>query len=146
MLFSAAGVMLLIAAFPVWLVAAGSWTLARRSHRWAVTDGVVTASNVGHNRHVPGYHYRVRYEFRIGRTGYQGTLVTSAQFPYGTRRWATARSAQYPLGAAVRVYYDPEDPTIAVLEPGIGIETFFPIAMLGAAVIAAAGCFVAAWR
>jgi hypothetical protein len=34
---------------------------------------------------------------------------------------------RYPEGNTVRVFYDPADPTAAVLEPGAGLGAYIPL-------------------
>lgn len=71
------------------------------------------------------YHAEVLYRYTVN-----GQIKTSNQVSfgsYGSNNPAHAQSVLnlYPSGRKVTVYYSPDDPDKAVLEPGAGGFTFF---------------------
>ncbi len=94
-----------------------------RARRWPQTVGRITCSNViapgtiGARTMRPAladieYEYRVNDQTLTGtRVGVVGGLGTTAESGYRV-------VARYPLGKSVVVWYDPDDPGSAVLEPG----------------------------
>ena len=64
------------------------------------------------------YLAKVRYSYSVDGTPYTGGKVSFSQ--YGGRQEHSRQIVQqYPVGKAVDVYYDPEKPETAVLEPGV---------------------------
>jgi hypothetical protein len=98
------------------------------THEWPVVQGVVTQSSMrahrSHHTHRHGgihtyYSYEpiVEYNYTVN-----GAHYTSARIGYGAYRFNHAKCqeflSQYPIGAMVQVYYDPQQPQAAVLETG----------------------------
>ena len=116
-------VALLFAAGLVALLSGGADLLrARGMAGWPSAPGTVTASEtytaefrgMG-TRRAPAV--RVTYDYHVGDAAFAGdrigikTAAVEANTAEGRRLLA-----QYPVGAAVTVYYDPADPATAVLE------------------------------
>ena len=75
------------------------------------------------------YWAEMKYSYVV-----EGVSFESDRVDYGveTRSSKRARAdeivALYPVGEEVLVYYDPSDPSEAVLEPGVGADAFlFPL-------------------
>jgi len=69
------------------------------------------------------YHGEIAYQYRVGNAAYRGTALD-----LGRSHWAARDSWQrvldeYPVGKAMRVYYEPQHPANAVLKPGLVGET-----------------------
>jgi hypothetical protein len=45
------------------------------------------------------------------------------------KTYAEAIVARYPVGQMVTVYYTPDDPAKAVLEPGLSLKAFFTLSL-----------------
>ena len=89
------------------------------SQTWASTTGTVIKSRVevsgGESTTVMP---RVVFEYRVGAHQFQGDQIRA-----GDRHWAVSSSKdaydtidRYPVGAAVRVYYNPLNPAESALE------------------------------
>lgn len=105
--------------------------LAGASARWPTAAGTVTHSSVIEEqieddsnsekstiRKIYRYQVDLRYAYRIGKRDYIGTSATPAWTPiYGLREQAEAAASKYRPGAPLTVYYDPDRPSYAVLEP-----------------------------
>jgi hypothetical protein len=99
------------------------YRLSRRSRTWPTAPGVVTASKVAavpRTRFTLPYQARVGYRYKVGDRYYVATGVSHDVAGFGTRSAAQRVVDRYPEGATVTVYYHPDDPTQAVLEPGGG--------------------------
>jgi Protein of unknown function (DUF3592) len=89
------------------------------------------------------YIPRVRYAYQVAGVAYEGDVVQVglAEFGHRTEQHALAHVARYPVGAAVSVYCDPDDPRIAALETGqvgAGGKTFAGILLSLVALMAVA--------
>jgi hypothetical protein len=119
------------------LVAAQAWQAQRRVNqvrRWKATSGRIVQSRVRQAtarvlRSIPIYQHRtairyvphIVYEYRVDTAVYRASRremgpVWYASDPAGAEKIV----ARYPVGKAVMVYYDPDDPIQAVLNPGGG--------------------------
>ena len=116
------------ASFPALVLVAGVvklWEL-RVAGRWPATTGTVTASRVESRRNAPGdlaYNFNdtemtnepfVEYKYEVGGKTYRCSRLSIAEKTPGSERERIL--ARYPVGAAVTVYYDPKDPSRALLE------------------------------
>lgn len=111
--FSTAKVLFVIGAGLI-LYGANTLVTAWRSSNWPTAEGKITYSSL-RSQSFPGlwYEYSVqgaRYVAEHHRVGGNATPFTSV---------AKAASERYPEGRAVKVYYNPNDPSQAVLEPGV---------------------------
>lgn len=107
------------------------WTLARQT--WALTfpraDGVVTHSGVRAERDDEGdlsYRLDIAYDYEVAGRRHTGTRYSYGEMGTNTSAWKRV-SAKYPVGARVRVAYDPADPDESLLKPGL---TGFHVAMV----------------
>ncbi len=95
------------------------------SKKWPTTSGVVVVSKMRTKKEVRKYqdviHYtpEVEYKYRIDGIPYTCERVFFGQYS-DDRSFAEDMLKRYPAGKQVLVYYDPEDPENAVLEPGAG--------------------------
>lgn len=105
--------------------------LARASARWPTAAGTITNSSVIEElieddskddksiiRKIHRYQIDLRYAYRVNQRDYVGTSANPGWTPiYGLREQAEAAAGQHKTGAPVTVYYDPDRPGNAVLEP-----------------------------
>jgi hypothetical protein len=109
---------------------------AQASKDWPTTEGTVVSATVRTSASQPGsgknappngatYHAKISYEYKVDETAYTGTRV--AYGDCGSSRPSRAHSIvdRYPEGATVKVFYNPEAPAEAVLEPGTQPQAFF---------------------
>ncbi|RCK72143.1 MAG: hypothetical protein ANABAC_2124 [Anaerolineae bacterium] len=63
------------------------------------------------------YYAHVEYSYQVGGVTYQGDKIAfGARKEYSSPKKPREEIARYPVGAQVRVYYNPENPKEAVLE------------------------------
>ena len=97
-----------------------------RSTGWPVVEGVVTESGSGvtftsDRRYL--YSPRVRYTYTRNGAQMTGMLIGFSTGPAWSEASARKQAAAYPVGRRVRVSYDPEEPSRAVVEPGIRLSS-----------------------
>lgn len=106
--------------FALWIRARWQVSGARN---WPSTTGRVLSSDMESRRVRSGNGYStshyavVMYEYMVDGQRYQSNRLTLGT-PLGTSFTSGVQKklALYPVGSRVQVYYDPEDPTEAVLE------------------------------
>lgn len=125
--------------------------LAGASTRWPSIIGTVTKSDVVEEqidddssdndsirRKIRRYQIDLRYAYRVGQRDYVGTSDVWGWTPiYGLREQAETTASRYKPGEQVTVYYDPEQPGNAVLEPNNRQGSYAPL--IFSAIFAVAG-------
>jgi len=90
-------------------------------HRWASTQGDITASSFEERKHQEGFfsgrYYKphVSYQYTVDGKTYTGKKFSSQNFTIGLKEEAQEIMAKFPPGKKVMVYYDPDEPTQSVL-------------------------------
>jgi hypothetical protein len=124
-------VLFAILALVFWgLVAWGLWTRVRwlGSRNWPSTRGTITASSRTESKsNDPSTHQStvtygasVHYDYIADRRPFTGSRVTFGDYETSNPAHAASILARYPKGREVTVWYDPDDPSYAVLEREIG--------------------------
>jgi hypothetical protein len=125
--------------------------LAAASARWPTVAGIVTTSGVIEEviedksnddksfiRKIHRYQVDLRYAYQVGKRDFVGTAAGWGWTAiYGLRDVAEKAASRYQLGQPVTVYYDPEQPGNAVLEPDNRQGSLAPL--IAAAICAVAG-------
>ena len=105
--------------------------LASASLRWPTVAGSITTSGVIEEaiedksnddksfiRKIHRYQVDLRYAYQVGKRDFVGTAANwGGTAIYGLRELAEKAAGHYRPGQPVTVYYDPEQPGNAVLEP-----------------------------
>jgi hypothetical protein len=120
---SARGILVLLLALAALLPAAAlpPYLRAKNSAQWPRTKGVITSSylEVGYFRQMKGYRGVVRYRYQVGSAEYSGYRLSFNRGHLAIEgAWQKVIDA-YPVGKTVEVFYDPKDPSFAILEPGL---------------------------
>lgn len=106
--------------------------LASASLRWPTAAGTVTAAGVieeimqekdsddrSRFKTIHRFQVDLRYAYKVGQRDFVGTAANWGWTAiYGLRELAEKAAAEYRQGQPVTVYYDPDRPGNAVLEPG----------------------------
>jgi len=148
----------LIAAVGVVFLGAGLKQLwrASRTQRWPTAPGkVISTDELMHLRKVPEgegggsrllYEAQVHYEYTVGRVLIGSTRVRVTPSETSSEARSQATLARYPPGQELRVFYNPEDPTESVLEPGAHPLDFVRAGVGGTLVfVAGAAPLIARW-
>ena len=124
-------------AAPAVVIASGAWIAASqfgwalrafRSRSWPKAQGSIERAKVvptgaridrGHGS-FEAHVASVAYRYMVGGQSYVGSLVSYKGYIPNVDR-VEKIVARYPDGAEVQVAYDPVNPEVAVLEPGLGL-------------------------
>ena len=114
----------------------------KASLKWDVVEGEVQEVKQVVERGDPTRRQRfdfvdVNYRYRVKGKDYFGDRI---RFTVGKRSMNTELE-RYPVGKVVKVYVDPEQPSMSVLEPGVDISNY--IALLAGVFFIAAGIVLA---
>jgi len=117
------------------------WTIiakARKTLRWPGVEGVITESRPDTDADDLLPH--IRFDYRVGDLSYRCTLeIPGSVSP--SQQFTARYLEKYPAGKKVRVYYDPEQPDRAFLEPGIGSDWMIFVLGLLATLFAVSALF-----
>lgn len=102
-------IQLAVVAFAAWIFLRTLWEAfdALESRKWPTTSGVIVAGSEGDRL----YRAKVAYRFTVA-----GQEITGDRTCFGAVQRAGAKCQP---GAAVTVFYNPDKPREAVLEPGV---------------------------
>ncbi len=90
---------------------------ARKTRHWPCVEGIIEESRLSSDNHDLLPHILFRYTIR--QSDYKRTM----EFPVDitpSQEFSTSYVQKYPVGARVQVYYNPNNPQNATLEPGLG--------------------------
>ncbi|RFC37050.1 MAG: Protein of unknown function (DUF3592) [Candidatus Nitrotoga sp. SPKER] len=105
---------------------------ARKTLRWPMVEGVIEQSAL--TSEADDLLPHILFSYTVATYTYQRTL----EFPNGTNpspELASSYAKKYPVGAKVSVYYNPDQPDQATLEPGLARGDWM-IPVLGIAAMA----------
>ena len=131
-------------AFPGIIAVAAAVKLgeAKRAASWTKASGRITRSELAtekrHDREVQVP--RIEYEYKVGFHTLVGKRVNFAELIAGPQ--AREALARYPVGVSVPVYYNPANPSEAVIERGIPA---FVHSVWGIVAVLTAGILFGAW-
>lgn len=108
---------------------------ALESKGWPSAEGIITISEFTTNRDRDDgsvtYGANVAYDYKVNGTQYTGSNVHFGQYGTSDPSYGRGIVNRYPAGTRVSVYYDSDDPSTSVLEPGAGWSSFM-VAGIGA--------------
>jgi hypothetical protein len=106
--------------FGAFFYAQSRWNMARAraSRDWPTVKGVVQADEVEQRQSSFYVFYKLalRYRYEVGGTSYDGDRVQFGPARVTARELIETLAAKYPPGAQVNIHYDPNAPSMAVLE------------------------------
>ncbi len=94
---------------------------------WIAAEGEVTESTIKSTRDSDGTHFSpaIRYAYRVDGRDFVGTRVFLGDaYSETDTTYANKYVARYPAGAKVTVYYNPREPSSAVLQRGAFKKTY----------------------
>lgn len=103
---------------------------ALASEDWPTTTARITAHDIEIDTDDDGTSYtpRIRYSYTVAEQRYTGTRFGVVNESFGRMSGAQAKLDEYPIESQHTVYYNPDNPSASVLEPGMTFGTwFFPI-------------------
>jgi len=101
----------------------GQW----RSESFRAAPGRILSSEITSHSDGEGTTYGadIRFQYRVGDHTYQSDRVRYWQVSTGDGQWAQEAVETYPADTECTVYYDPRDPSLAVLQTGISGQDLF---------------------
>ncbi|MEM8872789.1 MAG: DUF3592 domain-containing protein [Planctomycetota bacterium] len=109
----------------------GAWsafTSAHASSSWPSVDGTIirsTVHGVGEGRDKAFIEYR----YAVDDHTHTSNRIKFGSIAGNSETAQQAIADKYPIGTTVKVHYDPDMPTNAVLKPGVGAGTWFYLAI-----------------
>jgi len=91
--------------------------MARKTLQWPSVDGIIEESKVSSDSNDLLPH--IKYCYSVEQQTFRQVLEFSGDIT-PSQEFAKSYVDKYPVGARVQVYYNPADPEIATLEPGLG--------------------------
>ena len=109
--------------------------------KWPKITGQIKSAEmkVDPDRDPVAYRAEVRYKFLFNDRVYSSNKVFFGQYSSGNLKHAREILRRYPPRKYVEVYYDPMDPGISVLEPGVALSSYMMVIIGG--IFAVAGLF-----
>ncbi|MCH9654050.1 MAG: DUF3592 domain-containing protein [Planctomycetes bacterium] len=103
---------------------------AKASKNWPTTAGLVLKSKVishrKNNSSSSTYTAKVSYHYEVKGAQFESeTVWFGGDISTSNKSMARETVKKFPVDQKVTVYYNPEDPEIAVLEPGVFKTTYF---------------------
>ena len=125
------------------------WRKVGQSHKWPTVPGEIVSSELEseteqhHHKPITTYAAAIRYAYEIEGKAYESDQIQLG----GTSETSQPREFErmverYPKGKRVTVYYDPDDPATATLEPG-ELGGIFNMAIVAGGFILVGGVLVA---
>jgi hypothetical protein len=137
--------MLLLIGSPVVLFATyRNYSSANASEKWPSVDGVITQSSLetmGFGRKQT-FKAKIEYQYQVNGRGYRASRVKFVDTTGSSESAAQSVASKYPVNSAQKVYYNPDDPSNSVLEPGASAGSVVMLAMGPLAVIGFGTFFV----
>lgn len=110
-----------------------------RTKYYPTASGRITASEVGSQSldvsHSAGerirtYSIDIEYKYDVDEKRYTAKKRKWHEAQTSFSAYHDSRARRYPKGKQVTVYYNPKNPSQAVLEPGLGLGTFIGVIMV----------------
>ena len=98
-----------------------SYQESRASQDWPSVEGEIRSSEVVSSRSSEGgrtYRAEVTYRYTVDGVSYTGDRIQASTISSSSGSRASAMHRKYPKGKSVKVFYNPERPDRALLEPG----------------------------
>jgi hypothetical protein len=105
----------------------GQIELAKQSVDWPTVEGMVQQSTVEYRRDSEGggaYYAQVLYDYTVQGVTYSGNRIAIGDYGSGTPSYARSIVNEYQVGRTATVYYSPDNPEEALLEPGLQNQAY----------------------
>jgi len=98
---------------------------------WPTAQGEITSSSVETKETIrvgkpstARYELNITYRYTVGGNAYSSDRLTFGSINKNSESYANQQLADYPIGTAVEVHYNPEDPREAALKVGVTLWTW----------------------
>ncbi len=86
---------------------------------YSKTNGIITNSNIYHTGLRGGWSFSIYYEYGVDDIKFTSSRVHFGYQTSSDKSYAQGYLVKYPVGNEVLVYYDPDHPDNAILEPNV---------------------------
>ena len=96
---------------------------AAETKNWPTVEGVITFAELSRTQNSEGndmYFANIEYSYTVEENEYTESTISTADGTTSMKNMIKKQLRKYAKGTKVTVYYDPEFPNTAVLEPGAG--------------------------
>jgi len=107
------------------------------SRNWPTTEGKIIDSGVQAQQSMDDegftsttYGASIRYTYNVSGQEIEGARRSFTEVRTNSVRRAEAILARYPQGSSVTVYHHPDNPSLSVLEPGVGWFSYVGLIIL----------------
>lgn len=97
------------------------------ARKWPTVTGIITSSSADADG--TKYIAHVSYTFNLDSVSYSSDKILYSGTYRSNKSSAEAVTSKYPLDSQVKVYYNPDDPQRACLEPEIPIHIYIMFAV-----------------
>lgn len=108
--------------------------MSHRTTEWKGVEGTVITSDVRPSPITPWHEADVTYAYSVDGRNLKGTNLRMGTDFHFLESGAESEAEKYPEGEKVTVYYNPQAPSDAVLEPGLNRHIFFDVMWMAAAI------------
>ena len=125
---------ILSAVLGLWASVYGLVTIRRGlgARPWPSVSGRITGSTVRTRGRIKPlgiggqrfHDFTVTYSYEVRGSAWRGHRIKFGEYGFGSYGDVEALKDRYREGARVTVYYDPDNPSDAVLEPGVGSDAW----------------------
>lgn len=98
-----------------------------QSSKWPSTSGLVLESKVDRRTDSDGdvsYKANIKYEYKVEEGTHHSRRIMFGDFGSNISSRARKFVDKYPVGMEVDVYYHPQKPELAAIEPGLKMAAF----------------------
>ena len=99
------------------------------SKNWPRVEGTIVSSDVAEDDE--GYYPAISFSYTVDGVDYTSTSFNPNELVARSimgKKAAENKIRTLPIGAPIKIYYKPDDPRKAVLEPGVTLGSFFFLA------------------
>lgn len=103
---------------------------AIKSYAWPTVEGTIVSSEVTTTPMDEYFCAEVRYQYIVNGAEYVSSKTEVQDICINSSNVAKSTVSRYPAGKIVEVYYDPNNQTFAVLEPGLPVHNYIEIILM----------------
>ncbi len=107
-----------------------AFRLGKSSNKWPTVEGTIISSSIAEDDE--GYKPLITFSYNVFGEEMTSSIIQPlhlVSIPIDPIKTVKKKADKYPAGKTVNVYYKPDDPKKAVLEPGINKDTYFLLAI-----------------
>lgn len=109
-----------------------TFRFAISSKNWPTVEGIIVSSNVAGD--ADGYYPDISFSYNIDGVDYTSTAFNPNELIARSmmgKKAAERKIRTFPRGTPIKVYYKPNDPKKAIIDPGITLNSMFFLAGAG---------------